>query len=68
MTYKQYWVKLKATDLKLYIILDRRSRLQHRVRRRTRARTWNTNNKERRNMIRRLLYAQKKKEAEQSKS
>ena len=65
---RAYWITTKVLHHELYAKLDLAYRRSHRGIIRQRARAWNANNKERRNMIRRLLYAQKKKEAEQSKS
>lgn len=60
MQRQAYWLRLKITQPEAYAKLDKESRQKHRARRRTRAVNWNKLNKERRNLRRRLLYAQKK--------
>jgi len=57
MTAQGYWLRLYVTNPTLYKKLNAQSRYKHRGKIRQRARTWNRNNKDRRNAKRRLRYA-----------
>ncbi len=60
MKTQSYWIRLKVAHPELYAQMDRASRRQHVVRRRTRATNWNKRNRDQRNQRRRERYAQNK--------
>jgi hypothetical protein len=55
-----FWIGLYYTNREKFDKLNAVSRLKHKVRRRTRAINWNRVNADRRNLLRRIRYAEKK--------
>ena len=60
MTLANRWLKLKMANPTLYAELDKAHRKKNKNKIRQRARDWNRDNKTRRNLARRIRYAETK--------